>query len=85
MPQLEKTSGFRSDDDIWWMFLMRMYHKAAYGDYIAQSYLLYAADQLVEELGGDGRAFKRRVQEAHEIGWPKPKKGWPFPFEIEIL
>lgn len=67
------------------MFLMRMYHDAAYGDYIAQSYLLYAAYQLVEELGGDGRAFIRRVKEAHESGWPKPRKGWPFPFEIEVL
>jgi len=85
MLQLEKTSSFRNEDDIWWMFLMRMYHDAAYGDYIAQSYLLYAAYQLVEELGGDGRAFMRRAQEAHEAGWPKPRKGWPFPFEIEML
>ena len=66
------------------MFLVHMYRDAAYGDYYAQSYLLYAADQLVGEIGGDGRTFKLRVQEAHEIGWPKPKKGWPFPFEIEM-
>ena len=85
MAQLEKPSGLSNEDDMQWMFLMRMYHDAAYGDYLAQSYLLYAAYQLVEELGGDGRAFRRRVQEAHEIGWPKPRKGWPFPFEIEML
>ena len=64
---------------------MRMYHDAAYGDYIAQSYLLYAAHLLVEEIGGDGRKFRRRVKDAHEAGWPKPKNGWPFPFEIEML
>jgi hypothetical protein len=67
------------------MFLMRMYHDAAYGNYLAQSYLLYASYQLVEELGGDGQMFRRRVYEAHLIGWPKPRNGWPFPFEVKML
>ncbi len=85
MLQLQKMSRYQDDVDIGWMFLMRMYHDAAYGDYLAQSYLLYAADRLVDELGGDGPKFRRRVQEAHDIGWPKPRNGWPFPFEIEML
>ena len=82
---MAKTSEIHNEGDVWWIFLMRMYHDAAYGDYIAQSYLLYAAYQLVDDLGGDGQSFQRRVQDAHDAGWPKPKKGWPFPFEIEML
>jgi hypothetical protein len=81
---LETITSIRDEDDIWWLFLMRMYHDAAYGDYIAQSYLLYSAYLLVQELGGDGQSFQRRVHAAHEAGWPKPRKGWPFPFEIEM-
>lgn len=63
---------------------MHMYKDAAYGDYIAQSYLLYASGPLVDQIGGDGETFMSRVKEAHELGWPKPRLGWPFPFEVEL-
>lgn len=78
------ASTSRTENDAWWMFLMRMYHDAAYGDYIAQSFLLYASGGIVDDLGADGQAFARKIKEAHELGWPKPRKGWPFPFEIEV-